>query len=232
MIPPVIYQTANILTPEFVDNMTYLKRMNPGWKHKLYDDLACRQWIEEYCPKRVQKAYDKINPEYGPARSDLFRYCLLYYNGGVYLDIKSTITEPLDSVLFADDKYILSQWDQKEYPGAGYHKELGRRYREYQQWFIICEPCHPFLREVIECVLRNIDNYTPSQGVGKHGVLKLTGPIIYTQAINNIKHGKKYREVSNAELGLKYSIFKDTKIHHSSFFPRHYSTLTSPIVLE
>ena len=44
-------------------------------------------------------AYNAINPLVGAARADIWRYCVLYLNGGLYLDDDSDIKVPLDNVL-------------------------------------------------------------------------------------------------------------------------------------
>ena len=44
-------------------------------------------------------------------------------------------------------------------------------------------PGHPFLKAVIEMVLRNTRTYTPLDGFAKFAILRVTGPITYTLAI-------------------------------------------------
>ena len=106
----------------------------------------------------------------------MFRYLLLYKVGGVYLDIKSTATRPLDAVLLPQDQFLLSEWnnDNDGYDVWGKHYELrGFGGREFQQWYIAASPGHPFLRSVIDNVLANIDTYIPGlHGTGKPGVLR------------------------------------------------------------
>jgi inositol phosphorylceramide mannosyltransferase catalytic subunit len=228
MIPKIIHQTVankKEMHPAYLQNVDILKRMNPWWEHRLYDDEECRQFIEENAPE-ILEYYDSINPEYGPAKSDIFRYVVVYHVGGVYLDIKSTITRPLDEVLLKDDEYILAHWDEKKNPYAGRYRELGH-VKEFQQWHVIAKKNHPFLKEVLNLVVNKIKNY--SVGVGKPGVLRLTGPIAYTQAIQNVKDQHKYRLVD--DIGLEYSVFKD-KQEHKQYSRNHYSNLRSPIVME
>ena len=45
-------------------------------------------------------AYNAINPLVGAARADIWRYCVLYTFGGLYLDDDSDIKVPLDNVIF------------------------------------------------------------------------------------------------------------------------------------
>lgn len=231
MIPRIIHQTLPNkaeINPAFIENAKKLKRLNPGWSYRLYDDHDIRTFIDHHYPDMLP-VYERINPEYGPARADLFRYLLMYLYGGVYLDIKSTVNRPLDMVLMPDDEYILSYWNQRRNPGAGFFPELEPN-KEYQQWHIIARPKHPFLEEVINSVVRNINTYQPYKGVGKLGVLRLCGPIAYTKAIQNIQTQHKHRFVDIVDLGFDYTMFQDCLVHNTSYRRKHYSELTSPIV--
>ena len=174
---------------------------------------------------------------YGAARADLFRYLLMYKTGGVYLDIKSIATRSLDEVLRPDDAYILSQWHGKRFAdlGMGVHSALrGIEGTEYQQWHIVAAPGHPFLKRVIENVLRNLRIYNPGiHGVGKQGVLAVTGPIAYTLAINPLLASYPHRFTDSAQdLGFEYNVFmtgRNSSAHHY-LFPTHYAKLRHPIV--
>merc|ERR1712241_1578456 len=61
-----------------------LMEQNPEWNHEHYSDEEAFQFIEEYCGEDVANAYQCLVP---PAyRADLFRFCILYMKGGLYLD--------------------------------------------------------------------------------------------------------------------------------------------------
>ena len=82
-----------------------LKSLNPGWEHRLYDDVAAEAVLADFGAE-VSEAYYKIEPRYGAARADLLRHLFLYRFGGVYCDIKSGFERPLDSIIRPDDTYI------------------------------------------------------------------------------------------------------------------------------
>lgn len=69
----------------------------------------------------------------------------MYKVGGVYLDIKSNTDKPFDTIIRPDDTYILCHWKSKEH--SHYLKYPNC---EFQQWHIISQPKHPFLKEVIQ----------------------------------------------------------------------------------
>jgi inositol phosphorylceramide mannosyltransferase catalytic subunit len=238
-IPKILHQTVrdkHDVHPAFLDNARRLQRLNPDWSYRLYDDADIRVFITEQCGLDDLRYFDLINPSYGAARADFFRYLLLYHVGGVYLDIKATATRPLDEVLQANDVFILSHWGNREgnpYRNWGRHPELDAN-GELQQWHIVAAPRHPFLNTVIASVKRNIDVYNPAtHGVGKMGVMRVTGPIAYTLAIRSVDKYHQYRLAENEELGFQYSIFGT--VHngraHESYFPNHYTRLSEPVIL-
>jgi hypothetical protein len=240
-IPKIIHQTypnAHQNLPSILEeNIRRIMGLNPGWEHRLYDDSEIAEFIGSAYGQRVLDYYNRIDEKYGAARADLFRYLLIYKHGGVYLDIKASLEKPLDSVLLADDVYLLSRWrNQKgeQFEGWGIHSRLRHHgHQEFQQWHIIAAPGHPFLRAVIERVLHCIDRYNPvCHQTGRFGVLRLTGPIPYTLAITPLLHRYKHRLVtSHDDLGLVYSVFTSAIYEaHKSVFKHHYTDRTGPVV--
>lgn len=236
-IPRILHQTYGSRTlPELLQaNVDSLKAMNPEWEHRLYDDSAIEAFIAEHYGDAVLARYRKIDPDYGAARADLFRYLLIYRLGGVYLDIKSRFERPIDEVIRPEDAFIVAQWSNgpgEVYENFGRHPDLADIERgEIQQWHVISAPGHPFLRAVVARVLANIDRYRPwNMGVGRIGVLRLTGPIAYTRAIHPLLRRYPCRIVRDErEVGLQYSIAGNYV--HAEAFPRpHYSLLEKPVV--
>lgn len=235
-ISRIIHQTYPTYTlPKALDdNVAGLVAANPGWDHQLYDDKAIERFIEEHYPAEILAAYRRIKPEYGAARADLFRYLVMYRMGGVYLDIKSRFTRPIDQVVAGNEGLILAQW--RNAPGEmhqafGLHPELRHvPGGEFQQWHIIAAAGHPFLRAVIVDVLTNIESYSPwTFGVGRNGVFRLTGPIAYTLAIQPLLGTAPAKAVSSeAELSLEYSIVENYV--HQEAFKRHYSHFDTSII--
>ncbi|MDR3450317.1 MAG: glycosyltransferase [Alphaproteobacteria bacterium] len=234
-IPKIIHQTfkTSDLPPIFRDNIARLKETNPGWEHRFYDDAAVHHFIRENYGADILAAFERINPKYGAARADFFRYLLLYKEGGVYLDIKSTFTRPIDEILEPDDCYLLAGWRNRPgEPDEGYGmwKDLHMMPAgEFQQWHVIAAPGHPFLRAVIERVLSNIDRYKPwRHGASSMGVWRLTGPIAYSLAILPLLETHPHRAVrTHPELGLAYSVMETP---HWRLFPSHYMMLTDSVV--
>jgi mannosyltransferase OCH1-like enzyme len=87
-IPLDIYQTwyTKHLPPKMRERVELLKSQNPRFAHHLYDDNDCRQFIKTHFKPDVLEAFDKLIP--GAYKADLFRLCILFIKGGIYMDIK------------------------------------------------------------------------------------------------------------------------------------------------
>jgi len=235
-IPKIIHQTApqkHTLDTCLQSNILALQSLNPRWEYRFYDDRDIKNFIKKHFGQDMQRCFSMINPIYGAAKADFFRYLAMYIYGGVYLDIKSKLNQSLDDVLLNNDNYILSHWRNKigqEHEGWGLYSDLDI-FGEYQQWHIIAAPTHAFLELVIKNVQSNIENYNiKKDGTGKLGVLKLTGPIAYTKAIKSIENDHSYRKVDIQDLGFQYTIVYNHE-NILKFGPTHYSKLTDPIVI-
>lgn len=219
MIPRTLHQIwlhGGDLPTALQRNVDNLRSLNPGWEHRLWTSKEADELLATY-GGRIAKSYYRIEPRYGAARADLLRHLIIYRHGGVYCDIKSGFLRPLDDVLLPDDDYILCRVPTR-------HKELPNG--ELLTHFVIARSSHPFSAKVIEAILRNIRNYRPWHAVGRIGVLRTTGPIAYTLAIDRSLDGEQCRFVTEQEIGCYFSIDYD----HMSAFPNHYSTLTEPVV--
>jgi len=88
IIPLDIYQTWSTkdLPPKMRERVEILKSQNPRFRHHLYDDNDCREFIKTYFRPDVLAAYDSLIP--GAYKADLWRLCVLFINGGIYMDIK------------------------------------------------------------------------------------------------------------------------------------------------
>lgn len=192
-IPLEIHQTyyKHELPKVLVEHVEALKALNPECTYTLWNDAELERFIvENYGEKLFQEYYKRIGDDYGAAKADLFRYLLIYKCGGLYLDIKSSLSIPLKDLVSTGYTAYLAHWDNQ--PG-GIHEGTGLGHSvlnhipggEYVQWFLCFSPGHPLLRRVIIEILKSIDRYNIYvQGVGQMGVLYTTGPIPYSLAIH------------------------------------------------
>lgn len=229
-IPKQIIQCCpdkNNLSPLFQENIDYIKKLNPGWKYTLYDDYDIEKFISKYYPNYL-KYFKAINPKYGAARADFFRYIIMYDQGGVYLDLKSAMKNPLDDIIHPNDEFILSHWDF----GGRPHEDKLKKYGEFQQWHIICIKKHPIMKQIINKIIDNIKCYDKNvDGIGKSGVLEITGPIPYTKVILSALHRYNFTIYrSHRDIGLIYNNLN--RSHKKVFGKSHYSNCKESIILD
>ena len=236
-ISKIIHQTypdKKQLSPELIKNIAYLEKNNKGWEYRLYEDKDIFDYVALNFGTKVLSLIENINKKYSVVIADIFRYMVVYKEGGIYLDIKSTAARPLDEIIKPDDAYLISQWRNQlgfKFQGWGLHEELNRiPGGEFQNWFVAAEKNHPFLSDVIKKTLSNIDGYSIEKfGVGKKGVLKVSGPIMYTLTIAAMLKGNEFRIIDSASSGLIYSIYNKNQ-EHSKNFKHNYMFQTEGIV--
>jgi mannosyltransferase OCH1-like enzyme len=165
-IPKIIYQTWK--TKNLHENCLQIKKniqdLNPEYEMILYDDDDMKQFIKQNFDEYIYNCYLKLN--IGAAKADFWRYCILYKNGGVYLDMDSIISHPLNELILEDDACIITREGNKGI---------------FNNWIMMFEKNHPILLKTINNCCYNIMNKTTND------IVFLTGPQgPFTNAINEI----------------------------------------------
>ena len=148
-VPKDIYQTwhSDKMPPKMAACVESLKRDNPEFEHHLFSDEDCREFIEENFDDDVLSAYDTLVP--GAFKADLWRYCILYEKGGVYLDIKYKCNEGVKLKDLATDNFFV-----REYNGEG----TGLAEKPIYTGFMISKPKNPVFMKCIQRICRNVKN--------------------------------------------------------------------------
>ena len=160
-IPLICYTTWHTqeLPPEMRNNYEHLCKRNPELEFKLYDESECRNFIKNNFDKDVLDAYNKLSPS--SYKSDLWRYCILYKNGGIYIDIKYQIKNGFKLYdLCEREHFVLDRTGYWEPNNMGIYTAL-----------ISVKPRNKILRACIQ----SITNYTENYYYG-HNALSPTGP--------------------------------------------------------
>ncbi len=240
MIPRIVhmtYKNFSQLPSELVNKNKNLERLNQDYEFRYYDDESMHKWILGSCDRKTCEAFLSINPNYGAAKADLFRYLVLNKVGGVYLDIKSSCSVPFNDLISPTDRFVTSHWTQDD--GSidsefGRHLELFRdKLFEYQQWFVISQPRSALLLDLINQVVTNLQRKPNiiNTKFGRVGVLESTGPIIFTKVLSKYEVGQDFTLIDSKKCGLIYSIYdKNSVDNHYKLFATHYSQLLEPIV--
>ncbi len=165
MIPKKFYQTwkTKNLHGEVREIIDKMLDQNPSYGYELYDDSDMFYFIKENYGKDVLKAYEEL--QIGAAKADLWRYLVLYKNGGVYLDIDSEIYANLDNLLKEDDQAVLSR-----------ETNIGL----FVQWCLMFDKNHPILEKtIVDCILNIRKKDTDD-------ILRITGPHVFSKAVKSL----------------------------------------------
>lgn len=92
------------LPPLMKTNYEKLVQNNPEFNVYLYDECDCREFIQLHFLADVLNAYNRLIP--CAYKSDLWRLCVLYINGGVYLDIKYQCENNFKFIALTEKEYF------------------------------------------------------------------------------------------------------------------------------
>eukprot|EP00984_Skeletonema_dohrnii_P033865 scaffold31912_cov72-Skeletonema_dohrnii-CCMP3373.AAC.2 len=85
------------MAPKMKANLKKWGSMNrKSYRFVFFDDKEQRDWMKENC-NEYWPAWNAM--ELPVARADLFRYCLLYVNGGVWSDVDISPLRPLSDFI-------------------------------------------------------------------------------------------------------------------------------------
>lgn len=219
-IPKYIYRTCNNYDiSKFKKSLDKTQEIMSDYNQIIYTDDMIEEFIKEHYSTRIWNAYDSLHPDFFPAKADLFRYLLIYYKGGIYLDIKSSIIKDIRPILHQNgDKLLISHWlnfkagllKMRHIDNSYNYTEVNNDYGEYQNWHIISPKGNPILKKIIEQVISNIENGLLNKDIyskGKTSIISCTGPIMYSLVIQKYYNDKdiyKFSKNINDTLMYKY----------------------------
>jgi len=221
-IPLNLFQTweTKDLPPKMKELTETVQRENPEFNYQLFDASERAEFIRTHFDPDVLDAYETLVP--GAYKADLWRYCVLYIHGGIYMDIK---LEPEDDFRF---KSIID----KE------HFVVCRTDRQVWNAFMVCYPSNDKMLKCIRQIVENVRNefYGDSP-------LATTGPFLLASFFTDEEiagfdmelHTQLYENVETdfitilTEDGNKKSIIRKNNTIHSEqkSSTKHYSELWS-----
>jgi len=95
-------------------NVEHLKSSNPKFEVLRYDEDMCREFIQNNFSNDVLDAYNKLKP--CSYKSDLWRFCVLYKNGGIYVDIKYRCINNFKFIALTEQEHFVR--DRESYGGT------------------------------------------------------------------------------------------------------------------
>ncbi len=152
VIPLHIYQTwytKKELPIHMKKNIELIQIQNPEFEYHLFDDNECREFIKNHYDKFVLEAFDYLIP--GAYKADLWRYCILYKYGGIYLDIKYRCTNGFKFIYLTDKEYFCTDFSEKtkgniiDVKNSGIYNAL-----------LICKPGCEILKKCIDSIVYHV----------------------------------------------------------------------------
>jgi hypothetical protein len=139
-------------------------RFIPDYDYYFYDDDACDKFMKAKFDKRTYEAYNRL--PLAVMKADLWRYCVIYYYGGIYADIDLIcISNTLDFLLVDGPLLITSPEDNMH----------------LCQWIFSAPKNSPILKAIIDLVIDRIENHEFTYT--DHEIHYLTGPDSFTAGI-------------------------------------------------
>jgi mannosyltransferase OCH1-like enzyme len=143
------------LPPLMKKNYDLLVEGNPKIQFHLYDEQDCRQFIQDNFTPEIVNAYDSLIP--CSYKSDLWRYCVLYINGGIYMDIKYQCDNGFKFIALTEKEHFVRDMEQNNVYTA----------------LIVTMPNNEIMLHCINKIVENVKN----KYYGNH-CLEPTGPIL------------------------------------------------------
>lgn len=165
IIPLNIFQTWSTkdLPLKMKQRVELLKQQNPRFTHHLFDDNDCREFIKNNFNSEVLNAYDILIP--GAYKADLWRLCVLYINGGIYMDIKLNCINGFKLIELTEKNHYVKD----RIPPFSIYNAL-----------MACQKNSPFL---IKCIYRIVEN-VKTRFYGNNP-LAPTGPLLLGNVVRN-----------------------------------------------
>lgn len=188
-IPKYIFVTAPFKETKLPSVIYYqlsnIKINNPDYQIHYYDDEQCREFIKINFPDYLND-YDILIPS--AYKADLWRYLILYYYGGIYMDIGHLPLVSFEEIIDINDEFI----SVKDFKNAGIHNA-----------FICVYPRHPLLHKVIDLTINNIRK----RNYGLNS-LDITGPKVLSRAFNLLINKNENAEIPEGKVKINDMLFK------------------------
>lgn len=141
MITKTIYQTWKTQNlPKRIEKLhSIMRAKNPNYEHIIYTDDQMNDYMLANCDNELYRIFKKLN--HIVAKADLWRYTILFNNGGIYLDIDSQINRPLDELIQSNDNAIIT---------AENNENL------FVQWALLFEKNHIILEKTLNNIMRDV----------------------------------------------------------------------------
>lgn len=219
-IPLIIHQTWKTkeryrIPKKYYKAIDSWSKLNPEFKHIIYDDHDCIEFIKYYYPQYIN-LYNQL--ELPVQKADVFRYLIIHQYGGIYTDFDTICIKPIKELL-----------THPMIVGIEYLPEHNNGKTQINQWFFGSIAGNPLLLEVVDEIQRRqnlINNFGINLLLTLDGriatskedhTLWLTGPYIFSDIIMRHKDMGFIKIYSRCMLGsfdTSYECMKNAYLIH------------------
>ena len=166
------------LSPELQSLFQKIKLENPNFQIVYYSNNKCRDFIGKHFGNLVLNAFDSLKP--GSYKADLFRYCVLYIDGGIYGDLTQIYKYPFEKIIdFTKDMFIVKDRIILPYTYPGIQISL-----------IAAKPKMPIFKDAINKIIDNVKK----RYYGGNS-LAVTGPYLFRNVFESYKNKIDYQMI-------------------------------------
>ena len=179
VIPKIIYKTGiddyKNIHEDVYNVFQETIKLNPEFKIKYYSDKDSRDFIKNNFESEILLTYDKLIP--GVYKADLFRYCILYKNGGIYSDLTQRFTIPFNKLidLEKDNLYLVKDIEHYKINGDGSSKGI-------QISFMASRPGNEIFLKAVKQIVKNVNDKFYGDNP-----LHPTGPTLFYNILQDYK---------------------------------------------
>eukprot|EP00435_Cladocopium_sp_Y103_P010085 s2496_g2.t1 len=205
-IPCVIHQTWKTHQLEGIRarQVDGWKKRNPGCEHKLWDDAEVEQLVRTKSPDVIWPIWNGLLPV---EHADVFRYLVLYDQGGYYADLDVGCSTPIDQFPVPKNVSMILA-----YESGSRLRERDRqwhnfsRVEQFQNWFMASAPGNPVLRRALDIIREKFTWQVQT-------TLDLTGPGTLSDAVH------EFLATTSSEKGVPAEISRRTNYSKKHIFP-------------
>eukprot|EP01084_Bolivina_argentea_P003610 6777_1 len=169
IIPKTIYHswiTAVDMPIAMKSNLNKWITLNPEYKIVFFNDTEQREWMKQEC-RQYFPAWKSM--QLAVARADLFRYCLLWIEGGVWSDVDIVPLQSLKNIIDSNVDLLVV------HDGG-----MGKGFL-YNAFFAV-KPSHPILKRAMDIINENYQKRL------RKGAVWVTGPKVLWRALNDTQY--------------------------------------------
>jgi len=192
VIPLNLFLTWSLkeLPTKMQEHIDKLKSLNSEFNIQIFDCEERREFIQKHFSEDILKAYDTLVP--GAYKADLWRLCILYILGGIYVDIKYKCLNNFKFIALTEKEHFCLDRDGFFVNGQPFWKEgqMG-----LYNAIIVSKPGNQILLNSINKISENVKNRDYS-----FNNLYPTGPGLLGDEYIKYTKGE---ELNNLELCMK-----------------------------